>query len=72
MDEFTADTFVNRDEPIPAISVLGNDGTPSDSESKRERLRKNLSSSKLKEKLQHVGAGKTDSGSSIQDRLFAK
>ncbi|MCJ1237542.1 hypothetical protein MMC14_005528 [Varicellaria rhodocarpa] len=79
MDEFTLDAFVNRDEPIPVINlnVSGNDApttASSDSDSKRTRLKKAVSGSNLKNKLQHVtgSSSGTESGHSLQDRLFAK
>lgn len=77
MEESTADALVNRDGPIPVIKITANEGGgSSDSERKRDRLKKSLSSSKLKEKIRDVGAGainKTGSGSSsLQDRLFTK
>ena len=72
MEESTADAFVNRDEPIPVIDVTASDGVSSDAERKRDRLKKTLSSSKLKGKLQDFGANTNESGSSLQDRLFTK
>ena len=77
MDEYTADAFANRDEPVPAIAVSGGldlgDGSSDNndhSDSKRERLKKQLSGSRLKEKMHDVG--KHESGASLQDRLFSK
>ena len=78
MDEYTIDAFVNRDEPIPVINlnVSGSDTpltTSSDSEGKRARLKNALSGSNLKNKLQDVvGPSSSESGHSLQDRLFAK
>lgn len=72
MEESTADAFVNREEPIPVIEITANEGISSDSERKRDRVKRNLSSSKLKEKLQDIGANKAKSRSSLQDRLFTK
>ena len=76
MDEVTTDAFVNRDEPIPVINVSGNDagagGASSDTESKRQKLKKSLSGSKLKDKLHDATKASSDSGQSLQDRLFAK
>ena len=72
MDEFTADAFVNREEPVPLIAVSGQSDlseASSDNEhsgSKRERLKEKLSSSRLREKMHD------DSGTSLQDRLFSK
>ncbi|MCJ1251559.1 hypothetical protein MMC30_008794 [Trapelia coarctata] len=70
-DHDNEEALVNRDEPLPAI-VAGSDGPSSDSESKRDRLRQSLSSSKLKGRLQDAGTSLTDSGHSLQDHLFSK
>ena len=75
MDEYTADAFVNREEPVPVIAISGSDSTSSDPKGKRERLKESLSGSKdkLKEKLlDTAGSGSKDYGYSLQDRLFAK
>ncbi|KAL8791523.1 MAG: hypothetical protein Q9195_005851 [Heterodermia aff. obscurata] len=76
MDEYTADAFVNREEPVPTIAVSRDPdlSTASSDEnehakSKRERLKEKLSSSALKEKLHDVG--NQESGASLQDRLFS-
>ena len=78
MDEYTADAFANRDEPIPLFTVTGSDvGSASDSEkpSKHDRLRK--SASRMRAMAQDLGAEQAqrlqnNGTSSIQDRLFAK
>ena len=77
MDEFTADAFANRDEPAPTVAVSGNPMThcaSSDGDdhsgSRREKLKEQLSGSKLKEKIHDVR--RSESGSSLQDRLFSK
>ncbi|KAL8828537.1 MAG: hypothetical protein Q9191_002528 [Dirinaria sp. TL-2023a] len=76
MEEYTAEAFVNRDEPVPVLTIPIED-TPStassDTEhaSKRTRLRNKLSSSHLKEKL-HDASNPHESGTSLQDRLFSK
>ena len=77
MNEFTADAFVNRAEPVPVLSfpVSGTEQPSSDThKGKRERLKESLSGSKdkLKEKLHDVGSGNKDYGYSLQDRLFTK
>lgn len=74
MDEFTADAFVNRDEPVPVIAVQGSDAPSSDTKGKRERLKDRLSESKekLKDQLHDAGSGSKDYGYSLQDRLFTK
>jgi hypothetical protein len=78
MDEYTADTFANRDEPIPLFTVTGSDDdSASDSEktSKHGRLRK--SASRMRAMAQDIGAEQAqrlqnNGTSSIHDRLFAK
>lgn len=80
MDEFTADAFVNRDEPIPALAVpvpvpvQGNDPPSSEPKGKRDRLKEALSNktSKAKENLQETTASNKEYGYSLQDRLFTK
>lgn len=84
MDEFTADAFVNRDEPIPVLNLPAieslsssdaaattTNGTP---QGKRERLKKSISgtTSKLKDKVHESTTGSKDYGYSLQDRLFTK
>lgn len=71
MDEFTADTIVNREEPIPVIAVSGNDGASSDPEGKRKKL-ENIASSKIRDKLHCASRNQNDFRSSLQDRLFTK
>jgi hypothetical protein len=78
MDEYTADAFANRDEPIPLFTVTASDvGSASDPEktSKRDGLRK--SASRIRAIAQDLGAEQAqrfqnNGTSSIQDRLFAK
>ena len=72
MDEFTADAFVNRDEPIPVLSIPGNE--PSEPKGKRDRLKEALSNktSKVKDKLHESTSDTKDYGYFLQDRLFAK
>lgn len=77
MDEITAGTFVNREEPVPVIAIealSGNDAQSSDTKGKRERVKETLggTSSKLKDKLHEAGSGSKDYGYSLQDRLFTK
>ena len=74
MDEFTADAFVNREEPIPVIAAAGNEAPSSDPKGKRERFNETLrgTSSKLKDKLHEHGPGSKEYGQSLQDRLFTK
>ena len=76
MDDYTAEAFSNRDEPIPVIGVPGNDALSSDTEGKRDKLKKSLSPSHLKDKIRDAGNSSSSNGSdpghSLQDRLFAK
>jgi hypothetical protein len=68
MEEYTADAFANRDEPLPALS-FGNqeDSTPS-RPSKREKLK-----AKFGVNQNGKGTDKDDQpGLSIQDRLFSR
>ena len=65
-----AEALVNRDEPIPVISVLGSDGAGD--EEPRSKLEDSTTSSKLKDSLHDAGLGRSDSTHSLQDRLFAK
>lgn len=77
MDEFTADAFVNRDEPIPIIDLeppqdLSDDEERDDGghkEGKRERFRSKASA--LKNNLRG-SSGKAEGGPSMQDRLLEK
>ncbi|KAH6724582.1 integral peroxisomal membrane peroxin-domain-containing protein [Leptodontidium sp. 2 PMI_412] len=76
MDEFTVDSFVNRDDPIPVISF----DTPedlsdevdnvSDVDRRRDRFRKR--GKDVKENMKKVQQRASETGSSIQDRLLEK
>ncbi|KAI9813462.1 MAG: hypothetical protein M1827_004137 [Pycnora praestabilis] len=77
MDEFTADAFVNRDDPLPVVNFPSNEDSPAVSDGdghmgKRERIKKNLSATKLKEKLHDVGGRASEPKQTLQDRMFAK
>ncbi|KAK6362442.1 Peroxisome size and maintenance regulator [Exophiala oligosperma] len=80
MDEFTADAFVNRDEPLPLISVPTDDAeTGEERTRKRDKVRRTLSPSRLKAKSHGFLASQleehepaTASKPSLQDRLFSK
>ena len=75
MEEYTAEAFVNREEPIPVIAVSGSDSPSSDPKGKRERLKESFNGSKdkLKNKFHDAaGSGSKEYGYSLQDRLFAK
>ena len=80
MDEYTADAFVNRDEPVPLISVRGDDVESGEEKaSPREKIKRSVSPSRLKTKGQEVVAAQleehepsTPGKLSLQDRLFSK
>ncbi|KAL9604059.1 MAG: hypothetical protein Q9219_000821 [cf. Caloplaca sp. 3 TL-2023] len=72
MDEYTADAFVNRDEPVPVLAFSGTGSPSPDPESKRSRLKESLSTSKLKEKIQDGANSRSETGFSLQDRLLTK
>ena len=82
MDEYTADAFVNRDEPIPVITLSRDNVPPKDnrlpssdpeSQRKRDKFKQNLSATKLKDRIHDAATGsKNESGASLQDRLFTK
>ena len=67
-----AEVVANHDEPIPVLAVSGSGGASSDGGGKRDRLKKSLPGSSLTDKLHSAGTSLSDSGHSIQDRLFAK
>ncbi len=76
MDEFTADAFVNRDDPISVMSFDGKDDlsdvgddTPAEGR-KRDRLKTQAKS--IKDHIRKPSAGKADTGFSMQDRLLEK
>ncbi|KAI4237075.1 MAG: hypothetical protein LQ352_007962 [Teloschistes flavicans] len=72
MDEYTADAFVNRDEPVPTLTFTSTGSPSPDPESKRSKLKESLSQSKLKEKIQDGAASRSETGFSLQDRLLTK
>lgn len=78
MDEYTADAFVNRDEPIPVLRVpAADDGSAApaaEPKGFRERLKAKSAgtTSKFKDKVQESVLGNKDHGYSLQDRLFTK
>lgn len=86
MDEYNVDTFANRDEPLPLLTVPYDDvDVSSDAEtdsgkgSRRARIRRKLSASRLREKAEELQKVTSDKSShnhggrpSIQDRLFNK
>ena len=80
MDEFTVDAFVNRDDPVPVISLdragefSGDEGEMEvdSNDGKRRGLKKHLSKSNIKDKFRKANGKSSESGTSIQDRLLEK
>lgn len=75
MDEFTADAFVNRDDPIPVISFdinddLSDEAEPEPPERKRDKLLQH--GKNLKDNFMNVQGKAPETGSSMQDRLLEK
>ena len=68
MDEYTADAFVNREEPATTIAVSRDPDLSAASSDNNEHA--GSKRERLKEKLQDVG--KQEPGASLQDRLFSK
>ncbi|EXJ77246.1 hypothetical protein A1O3_10404 [Capronia epimyces CBS 606.96] len=84
MDEYTADAFANRDEPVPLITVSQSDlddasSSEADTTTQKGRIKSRLSPSRLMSKGQELAAAQIEKyGSSpgakvsLQDRLFSK
>jgi hypothetical protein len=72
MDEYTAEAFANRDEAIPVLTITTTEDAPSETEGRRDRIKKSLSASRLHEKLEEVSSSRAEPGLSLQDRFFAK
>ncbi|EEH47210.1 uncharacterized protein PADG_03308 [Paracoccidioides brasiliensis Pb18] len=81
MDEFTADAFVNSEDPIPVFSIKhgSNDGSagPAEKPGGDHSTRSRLSAHRLKQKIYDVASdskAKMDwgAGPSLQDRLLTK
>lgn len=85
MDEFTADTFANREEPLPLLTVTADDvddsvsDTDSARDSRRKRFGRRVSASRerVQDKAQQLHAITSEKvaspgHTSIQDRLFNK
>lgn len=79
MDEFTADAFVNRDDPIPVIRFDYTDDLNDDveetigvskKEGARERLRRHKS--ELKENFKKAHSKASETSATVQDRLLEK
>jgi hypothetical protein len=75
MDEFTADAFVNRDDPIPVISFdpvedlsdEEEDSPAAERDRKRDRLKKHV-----KDNIQKARGKAAGTGTGMQDRLMEK
>jgi hypothetical protein len=80
MNEFTADAFVNRDDPVPVISFdragefSGDEGEmEADSNYDKKRgLKIHLTKSTIKDKFRKATGRSSEAGTSIQDRLLEK
>ncbi|KAI9850509.1 MAG: hypothetical protein M1838_005573 [Thelocarpon superellum] len=77
--EYTIETFANRDEPVPLLTVSGSDDDPAPSDSprsKRRQLKKVLARSWTKGRPQEPQDAtedpKPELGVGLQDRLFAR
>ena len=75
MDEFTADAFINRDEPIPVVKLEASDdaygsedGRGGHEQSKKDRIKKHTTS--MRESI-WLG-GHSEGRPSMQDRLMEK
>jgi hypothetical protein len=64
MDEFTAETFANREEPVRLLSGAV------DEERERPTSSRDRFSTYFKGKLQGIMKESTEGGGSLQDRLF--
>lgn len=83
MDEYTADAFANRDEPVPLLAIHPSDvelsASDVESEGRRQRLKKSLSPHRLREKAIDRATAQAEKAEltpevklSIQDRLFSR
>jgi len=80
MDDQYGETMTNADDPIPVVSVTRptdeNAAPPppssakdEQSERRRDAVKRNLSASKLKEKLEEFKGQKSESSNSLQDKM---
>jgi hypothetical protein len=67
------DPFVNRDTPIPVVSITSpQDQSVPRTPSNQDASQHHLSATKLKEKLGSLGdSGKQESSSRVSDKLFS-
>ena len=74
MSDQAADSFVNRDTPIPVVSVTGPDdhSRPPLASTPAIDSHHRLSASKLKDKLQSLGDGfdRSESPNRFSDKMF--
>lgn len=73
MSNEEADPFVNRDTPIPVVSITSpDDPSAPKTPINQDASRHHLSASKLKDKLESIGDnfGRPESPSRVSDRLF--
>lgn len=71
MEEYTADAFANRDEPVPALP-FGNQDSTSSRPSKREKLKAKFGVNQNGKGSDENNDRSNQSGLSIQDRLFSR
>src|ERR1700709_2040896 len=81
MDEYTADAFANRDEPVQFLAVSPTEANPeANAEGRRQKLKRALSPSRLKTKPVDINTTPPEKDdppatpslrASIQDRLFS-
>ena len=80
MNEFTADAFLNRDDPVPVISfdragdLSGDEGEMEvdSNDGNRRGLKNHLSKSTIKDRFRKATGKSSESGTSLQDRLLEK
>ncbi|KAF2798214.1 Pex24p-domain-containing protein [Melanomma pulvis-pyrius CBS 109.77] len=72
MSNEQSNSFVNRETPIPVVSVTAPDASRGPTPSTQDGSKHHLSASKLKDKLESLGdnIGRPESPSRVSDRLF--
>jgi len=73
MEDFSADSFANRDEPLPVIAMdhdLSDEAGSDGQHHKKDRFRGY--SSNVRESIKKASGKGSEAGSSIQDRLLEK
>lgn len=73
MSDEQPEPLVNRDTPIPVVSVTGPDDSRSRTPNNDNSLRHRLSPNKLKDKLESLGdnIGRQESPSRVSDRMLS-